>query len=413
MTSREIADADSPRSGPAGTGLLGSPRVGVRAAFATQGFVFISLTTRLPAFTDRWSISETTLSGLLLMMVLLAGAGSVVAEALARRHGSAVALRCGLALMVVAVPVLASGIGYASFVAGMALYGIALGLVDAGTNMQGVTVERLEGRPLMPSFFGAWTCGGVAGAALTLVAADAPLEWVALLALIPGGVLLFAGLVPGARDVPGGHAGTDVVLWRPILLVGAAMVVFYLVDTAATTWGPMHMDQTFGASNRWVALATFPYLVASGVVRLLGDRLVARFGTVLVLRCAGLVGFAGLALVVGAPSWLWAVLGFTVTGAGVAVVAPLSFSAAGRIAASVGDPARVEARTDVVVARFNQFNYVGALLGSVLTGLVGADSLRWGFAVPMVLVLLLLPLARAFMTRRSAPEEGTRVTPDL
>jgi hypothetical protein len=49
-----------------------------------------------------------------------------------------------------------------------------------------------------------------------------------------------------------------------------------------------------------------------------------------------------------------------------------------------------------VIARFNQFNYVGALLGSVLTGLVGSGSLRVGFAVPMVLLLAMLPLARAF-----------------
>ena len=57
-----------------------------------------------------------------------------------------------------------------------------------------------------------------------------------------------------------------------------------------------------------------------------------------------------------------------------------------------------------MIARFNQFNYVGALLGAVLTGLVGAGSLRLGFAVPMVLILGMLPLARAF-----APA-GARVT---
>jgi hypothetical protein len=32
----------------------------------------------------------------------------------------------------------------------------------------------------------------------------------------------------------------------------------------------------------------------------------------------------------------------------------------------------------------------------VLTGVVGHDSLRYGFAVPLVLVLCMLPLARAF-----------------
>ena len=46
-----------------------------------------------------------------------------------------------------------------------------------------------------------------------------------------------------------------------------------------------------------------------------------------------------------------------------------------------------------LVARFNQFNYVGALVGAVMTGAVGAGSLRVGFAVPLVLVVALFFLA--------------------
>ena len=187
--------------------------------------------------------------------------------------------------------------------------------------------------------------------------------------------------------------------WRPILLVGLGMVLFYMVDTAAATWGPTYLDRTFSTPSGLVALATFPYLVASGICRLAGDGMVVRYGAVRVLRVGALVASGALAVVVFAPTWPVAVLGFTVLGAGVAVIAPLSFSAAARIAgagAGTLDPALRRARVDAVIARFNQFNYVGALLGSVLTGVVGSGSLRVGFAVPMVLILGILPLARAF-----------------
>jgi MFS family permease len=163
------------------------------------------------------------------------------------------------------------------------------------------------------------------------------------------------------------------------------------------TWGPLYLDHTFPTPSRYVALAALPYLVASGAVRLAGDRLVGGYGAVRVLRVGALVGSGALAVVVFAPTWPVAVVGFTVLGAGVAVIAPLSFSAAARIAGTEGlDPVARQARVDAVIARFNQFNYVGALLGSVLTGLVGSGSLRVGFAVPMVLVLGILPLAPAF-----------------
>ena len=121
------------------------------------------------------------------------------------------------------------------------------------------------------------------------------------------------------------------------------------------------------------------------------------FGAVVVLRVGAVVASLSLLVIVTAPTWPVAVVGFTVLGAGVAVIAPLSFSAAARIAGGDGLSADDrQVRVDVVIGRFNQFNYVGALLGSVLTGVVGADSLRVGFAVPMVLILGILPLAKAF-----------------
>jgi hypothetical protein len=287
-----------------------------------------------------------------------------------------------------------------AFVAALAVYGVALGVVDATTNMQAVAVEHRYSRPILPSFYGAWTFGGVVGSAITLATAHLPLGMAGLVAVVPL-VVAFAPFLPrtgapvlaDAIDVP----------WRPILLVGVAMVLFYMVDTAATTWGPNYLDHTFATPASLVALATFPYLLASGLTRLAGDRLVARFGPVVLLRVGGVVAFGALAVIVSAPAWPVAVGGFTVLGAAVAVIAPLSFSAAARIAGTGVEDGSRQTRVDAVIARFNQFNYVGALLGAVMTGLVGAGSLRIGFAVPMVLILVILPLARAFAVGEVSP----------
>jgi MFS family permease len=377
-------------------------RWATRGAFGTQGLVFISLTTRLPDFSDRWDLSEAELSGLLLMMVLLAGVGSVLAETLARQRDSATLLRTGLAVIAAAVPTMTLAPDLAVFVAGMAGYGVALGVVDATTNMQAVALEHRYGRPILPSFHGAWTLGGLVGSAITLATAALPLEATAGLAVVP----LVALTRPFLKRVgdPLAAGPRIEVPWRPIILVGIAMVLFYMVDTAAFTWGPTYLDHVFPTPSSLVALATFPYLLASGTMRLAGDTVVARFGPMRVIRVGALVACAGLAVVVFAPTWPVAVLGFLVMGAGVAVIAPLSFSAAARIAgAGEDDPHTRHARVDAVIARFNQFNYVGALIGAVLTGVVGSGNLRIGFAVPMVLVLGILPLARAFGGRVSQP----------
>jgi MFS family permease len=370
---------------------LARSRRAAQMAFATQGLIYISLTARLPRFQDRWDLSDLALSALLLMMVLLAGAGSVAAETLAKRHPSARLLRGGLILIAVALPIITTAPTMPLFVGGLALYGVALGTVDAGTNMQAVALEHAYGRPILPSFHGTWTLGGVVGGALALALGGAPLWADAFLLVVP--LIAAAGpLLPrvgAAVDV-----GLGGIPWRPIVLVGLGMVLFYMVDTAVQTWGPIYLDDVFPTPHHLVALATFPYLLASLVTRLAGDGLVARHGVVPVLRVGAVVACAALVVVVFAPAWPVAVLGFTVLGAGVAVIAPLSFSAAAHLAG--GEDAGNQQRVDAVIARFNQFNYVGALLGSVMTGVFGSSTLRIGFAVPMVLILAMLPLARAF-----------------
>jgi MFS family permease len=375
-------------------------RLAAAAGFFTQGFVFISLTTRLPKVQDRWGYSETTLSLLLLMMVLLAGTGSVVAETASKRVDSAAILRTALLGIAVSVPVFALAPDQAVFIASLAVYGVSLGAVDATTNMQAVALEHLYDRPILPSFHGAWTLGGFLGSALALAMGHLPISATGVVAVLPLVVAFAPFLRRAERTV---QAASDIpVPWRPIMLVGLAMVLFYMVDTAAFTWGPQYLDKVFDAPSALVALAVFPYLLASGTVRLSGDALVARFGPVPVLRVGAVVASIGLVITVSAPVWPVAVLGFLVTGGGVAVVAPLSFSAAARIAGSAvmsgddADPALRHLRVDAVIGRFNQFNYAGSLLGAVMTGLVGAGNLRLGFAVPMVMVLGIMPLARGF-----------------
>ena len=385
-----------------------SARLAAGTAFFVQGLLFISLTTRLPQIRKEWALDELSVSGLLLMVILLAGVGSVVSELVAARSSSAVVVRVGLLTATLGFAMVLLAPAFAVFVAGLAVYGLALGLVDASSNMQAVTVEHLYRRPILPSFHAFWTAGGIVGTLITLATASVEIGP----GLLPLLVLPVAALAApyARRDRLAESDATVDVPWRRIALLGAAMVLFYMVDTAATAWGPVYLDETLHAPTGLAALATLPYLVATLLARAVGDRLVDRHGAVWLLRISGLVAAAALAVIVFTPTWVVAVIGFTVLGGAVATIAPLSFSAAGAIASGDDDSAgeRID-KTDQVVARFNQFNYVGALLGAVLTGAVGSDNLRLGFAVPMVLILGIIPLATQFaIIRRRGEPVGSR-----
>ena len=386
---------------------LRARRGAIAGAFFVQGLLFISLTLRLPVVQRLFDLDELQLAGLMLLMVLLAGLGSVLADLAARRTGSATTVRIaatGLATGVVVMGVGAAQGSFVVFVAGLAVYGTGVGVMDASMNMQAVTLEHRLGRPVLPSLHGAWTAGGLVATLLTLTIGEIDLLTGAIVLAVVALALLVAPLIrhdvaPVASDGPG-------VSWRSMSVIGLGLVLFYMVDTASTAWGPVYLASTDvftdpPASSQMVALATLPYLAATLLARLAGDRATARLGVPTMLRVGAVVASLGLAVVVLAPASVWqvAIVGFFVVGLGVAVVAPLSFSAAAALAGDDGDPAQRQARVDGVIARFNQFNYVGALFGAVLTGVIGSSNLRIGFAVPMILILGLVPLAGAFRSQ--------------
>lgn len=88
----------------------------------------------------KFALSSLAVSALLLIVVVMAGAGSVLSELVATRRGSALGLRTGLLLMVVGLATIGSARAVVQLCVGLAIYGLCLGMVDAGTNVQAVAL---------------------------------------------------------------------------------------------------------------------------------------------------------------------------------------------------------------------------------------------------------------------------------
>lgn len=388
-------------------------RAAVSAAFLAQGLGFAAVLTKLPEFKDRWGIDDLGVTVVMFSVAVLAGIASVLAGRHAAAHGSATTLRVALGTVALGLAVTALAPALPVFLLGLGIYGLGLGGVDASSNMQAVALEAVYGRSILTSFHGAWSTGGIIGALAT--AATAHLGWSIPASLLP--IAIVPAVVAALSFLPGTDLSEDPdpsaalsraprIPWKPLLVLGAALVLFYVADSAASTWSTIYLSDVLLASAGVAPLAYGAYQATSLLSRLLGDLVVRRVGPVLVVTAAALVAAAGLAAVVLAPAPWTAIVGFAVLGIGLAVVAPLTFSAAGALAGA-GGPEQRRRHADAIVARLNQFNYLGFVLGGVLTGVVGSNSLRVGYLVPLVGVLLIIPLARGFAPRRSVGSSAT------
>ncbi|MGW3540698.1 MFS transporter [Nocardia niigatensis] len=390
------------------TPTLRAARSANSVAFALQGFFLAVILTELPQMKDKFALSDGLIVAIVALISLLAGAGSITAERIALHWSSRTALRAGLALIAV------SGVGIAlapnivvAFVA-LGLYGVAVGMVDAGTNMQAVFIQHGYGRFILVSFYAAWSAGSITGA-LFVAAFEALKVPLSASILVAAAVVAIGCLAAGPRLLgtdeaeagPAEHEPTSPVPMRIFWIFGAVIALAFAIDLAVGNWSALYLKDELLSSSATAALALAAYQGASLLGRLTGDLWVRQLGPRMVVRVAAAVGSVGLVVVVAAPGPVAAILGFLVAGFGLPVIAPLCFSEAGQLTSGRD--------LDALIARLNLFNYAGTLVGGAVVGAVAdAANLRAGFAIPLAFAVVLIGFARVFHTRTEAAPAATQ-----
>ncbi len=347
-------------------------RWAVATLFFVNGAVLASWFPHIPAIKDEHALSDGRLGAVLLCMAVGAVLALPLAGWLVGRVGSRV-LTSGAALglcLLLPLPVASPSVAWLALSLG--LLGAANGLLDVSMNAQAVAVERRYGRPIMSSFHGLFSLGGVAGAAgasLAMSRGAGPWQHVGLTALVCAGGVAWSlrWLVPSSArpESPGP------VFARPArAYLGLGLLAFagLLAEGAMADWSAVYLHDALAASPAVAAtgFAAFSLTMAAG--RLGGDRLVRHLGAGPLVRASSSLAALGLtaALVVGEP--LVAIVGFALVGLGIANIIPILFSAAGRMEG---------ARAGTALAAVATTGYVGFLAGPPLIGLAAeAVSLR-------------------------------------
>jgi MFS family permease len=392
------------------TDVLRRGRASLAFGFFAQGVAFALLVTRIPAIQDRYGVSDALLPAFLAAVPILAGVGSVTTEQLVKRIPPSRLLRWSQPVVLLALLGVGAGRGMVALGVALAVFGLAVGALDASMNMLGVSLQRTYGRSIMLSFHAVYSLGGILGASLAWAGAHWHLAlWVSYLPVVA--VLLPAALVGSRWYVDGGpdaggvaaedaqESGGDAGLVFKVLLPLCLVMSFaYIGDSTVSNWSAKYLQDVLGSSEQ---LATVPYnvyMVTTLLGRAIGDFGVRRFGAAAVVRLGALVAASGFAVVAVAPGAWVGMLGFTLVGLGLCVLVPQTFAAAGRLFPGASDAA---------VARLNIFNYVGFLIGSPLVGALGdAWSYRGAMVVPMVLVLVTLVYAPSFAARPDRYGDG-------
>lgn len=299
-------------------------------------------------------------------------------------------------------------------------------VADIAENAHALRVERRYGRSILNSLHGVWSIGAVTGGLTGAAAAGLhiPIRWhlsVAAAVFVAAALLLSRWLLPGGDRVRA-DAGVDAaragvgrrgarsvrsggLRGSHLLLAVAALGIFatlaQAIEDTGATWSTVYLRDKLRTTGAVAGLGFVALQVLQTVGRLLGDRVVTRFGDRDVARAgAALAGVAvGVALLIGSPAAT--IAGFGAAGLGIATLIPAAMRHADALpglAAGVG------------LTLVGTVSRVGSLGAPPLIGfLADTFSLRTGLLVVPAAALVLILLARVLPTAARLGDPGSRL----
>ncbi|MFI9170192.1 MFS transporter [Streptomyces lincolnensis] len=383
-------------------------RIALTTFFALDGFIFAGWVVRIPAIKHQTGASTSGLGLALLGVSAGAVVTMMITGRLCRRYGNhKVTVVCGILLSLsVALPPLT----HSALTLGAVLlvFGAAYGGINVAFNSAAVDLVRALRRPVMPSFHAAFSLGGMIGAGLGGLVAGAlsptrhllGLTLIGLLVTALAGRTLLRVEAPALRvETPAPAQSAPRAESSPrrtkpharglVVIFGLIALCTAYGEGALADWSALHLEQDLDASPGVAAVGYSCFALAMTIGRLTGSRLLERLGQTRTLVYGGTTASIGMLLGALAPALWVALIGFVVTGLGLANLFPVAVERAGTLAGPDG------------VAIASTLGYGGMLLGPPAIGFM-ADWLSLPVALTSVAALAATAAAIALLTRRTA-----------
>ncbi|UQN28623.1 MFS transporter [Brachybacterium kimchii] len=401
------------------------------ALFLTNGALLANVLPRYPEIKQGLGLANSTYGLAIAAFPTGAILAGLAAAPAIRRLGSARAATIGTVLTALALLMVSAAPSAAMFALALGLAGACDAITDVAQNAHGLRVQRAYRRSILNSFHAVWSIGAVLGGSMAAAAIALRLPLgihltvsAVLFAVISLVALRFClpGKDEGAQDAPASdsapasvpepepeHAETERaepgagssaagprVPTRTLLLLAALVVLAIggtVVEDSGNSWAALFLGRDLGAS---AAVAAYGYIALVGaqfVGRLIGDRMVDRFGQRAVARAGGLLIAVGMAAALAVATVPAVILGFAAAGLGCATLVPAAMGHADEL------PGLRHGTGLTVVSWLMR---LGFLASPPVVGLIAdAASLRVGLLVVPVAGLAVIVAAGALRGRRT------------
>lgn len=334
------------------------------------------------------------------LLLLLLGAGAImmmpVSGYLAHKVGNRIVILYATILMALLLPLLLMMNTTLSMGLVLFLFGAAVGTVDVAMNAHGVQVQNRYGKPIMSSFHGLFSVGGLLGSlglgflmktGLSPLAAALSIAGLLLLIVFSQYSSLFDAATEKAamRDFSTSVTTekTTAFSWLrgSVLFLGLLSFAAFLSEGAMLDWSAIFLHENRGVTEEFAGMGYATFSIAMAIMRLVGDTIVSHYSGRTVVIAGGSIAAVGLLLAVTTPWVGTALLGFALLGIGGANIVPVFLSEGGRLK---------NVSAAIAVPAITTMGYAGQLAGPALLGYIAhlfSLPIALGFSAALLLTV--------------------------
>ena len=370
-------------------------RFALSVLFFISGFCFSSWASRIPTLKAAFEMNEAQLGNFLFILPVCSLIGLPISGWLVSRFDSRHPLLVGFLLFTLSL----AGIGWTQemevLIVFVALFAFGLRMINISMNTQAIQVQRKFDKPINGSFHGLWSLGGLMGilfATLMIrfnLGIEKHLAFVGILAVIIT-LISYLFMLKNDREI----TVNKLRFGKPdsfIFYVGLMVFCAAVCEGGIYDWSSVYFKEVVNAE-----LFTLSYLVfmcSMTVARFFTDRLIALMGMEKLFVVSASVILLGVSVLIVFPYFYPALLGFFITGFGVASIFPMSFLLAGQ---------SKKYTTGVAISIVGTYSTVGVLLAPPFVGFVAhLFSLNRAFLLFVFAAMLLMVFSNKAFAAKS------------
>ena len=384
-----------------------------RTKNATQAIFFIcglgisSWAVMVPFAKERLALNDASLG----LLLLLLGAGAIammpVTGFLIHKFGSRIIILIASIVTALTLPLLLLMSTSISLGLVLFIFGAAIGTMDVAMNAHGVQVQNLYEKPIMSSLHGLFSTGGLLGSLGLGFLIKLGLSPVVSALSIALSLLLIVGtqygyLLKGSYEKELNNKSENentstetkglAAKWLKgsVIYLGIMCFILFLSEGAMLDWSAVFLTENRGLDVTLAGLGYAAFSVAMAVMRLLGDKIVAKLEGKKVVIYGTLLAALGIFIAVISPWVISSLVGFVLLGIGAANVVPVFFSEAGRLK---------DVPAAIAIPAISTLGYAGQLAGPALLGFIAHRA-----SLPLALGCtgcLLLSVGISYIFRKS------------